>query len=226
MLPRVIVACDDGVVIGYGSWRLYGSTMHIVNIAVDRGYRSHGVGRALMGRMRAIAIQARCTRWFLNVKKDNTPARRLYEACGMAVMRESWAMTIDWAAARGLPTELADAAPLDDADVDQAAARFRQHRERLATMTSRPGYITTVLRQAGDLVGLAAFDPSFPGAYPFCVARPALCGALLSALALHADPKFDFVRVTIEDDRPLVDTLVGAGATVTFEILQLAADLV
>jgi len=71
--------------------------------------------------------------------------------------------------------------------------------------------------------GGVGFTRTFPGAATFCAERPELAGALLDACRQYADPKFAFIRVTVEGDRALADALVAMGAAVDFEILRMAA---
>ena len=227
MLPRVLLLCEDGATVGYASWRLYGPTAHVVHVVVDPGWRGRGGGRALLAAVRAAVVRAGCTRWYLNVKRDNAPALALYRRCGFAVERESWAMRIGWAEVDAIAAEGA-AAPCSPAPADDAAiaARFGLPPERLAMLRARPGTALVALREQGEIVAFAAFAPSYPGAYPFCAARPGLLRALLDACRAHADrERFDFVRVTVEGDAALERALAAAGAQVSFALFQMGASL-
>ena len=55
--------------------------------------------------------------------------------------------------------------------------------------------------------------------------RADLAGALLDALRRHADPRFDYVSVTVEGDRALAEQVLAMGAELTFELLRLSAAL-
>jgi GNAT superfamily N-acetyltransferase len=225
ILPRVIVACEADAVIGYASWRTYGPTAHVMNVVVDPAARCRGIGGVLMDGVRARSIASGCTRWYLNVKRDNLAALQLYARCGLVHELDSWSLQIAWA--RVPPPGGATAADTAQAaDAAAVAARFAVDRDRFEFMRGRPGYVLVALREAGELVGFAAFAPDFPGAYPFCATRPELGGALLDAMRSHADhTRFDFVRATIEGDPALKDALVALGAEVTLEILRLSAPL-
>jgi GNAT superfamily N-acetyltransferase len=225
LVPCMFVACEDGAVVGYTTWRRYGPTAHLVQLAVDPAVRGRRIGALLLEHVRVLAIASGCTRWYLNVKRDNAPALRLYERCGLRTALESWALRIAWA--RVPPwTGAAAAGPAEPAEAAAIAARFAMDRERVELSLSRPGYVGLALREAGEPVGFAGFDASFPGASPFCAARPELGRALLDALRPHADhARFDFVRMSIEGDPVLKDELVTLGAEVTIEMLRLAAEL-
>ncbi|HWO27126.1 MAG TPA: GNAT family N-acetyltransferase [Kofleriaceae bacterium] len=246
MLPRVIVACrggGDAEVVGYAHWRIYGPTAHVAHVVAAPDVRRLGVGRTLMEAVREAVTAEGCTRWYLNVKRDNAPARRLYEQHGMAVEHETWALRIAWAQIEGLAADsaAADGAAADSAAADGAAAvayapgpdedagiaaRFALDTGRLASLRARPGMVMLALREDGATAGCAAFDPRFPGAAVFCAARPGLARPLLDACRAHADPtRPSFIRLAVERDRALVDALVAAGAEITLEILQLGATL-
>ncbi len=231
MLPRVIAACLGEEVVGYAHWRVYGATAHVVHVVAAPHARRLGVGRALLDATRKAVIAEGCTRWYLNVKRDNAAARRLYEQYGMAVERKLWALQIGWARVDTLAADGGGAAaytpgPDDDAAI---AARFELDAGRLASLRARPGTVMLALRDGGELpayAAFAAFDPGFPGAAVFCAARPGLARPLLDACRAHADlTRFDFVRLVIDRDRALVDALVGAGAELTLELLQMGASL-
>ena len=72
--------------------------------------------------------------------------------------------------------------------------------------------------------GFASFDPDFPGAYPFRVARPGLARPLLVALRPHARPD-TIMQLVIEDDEPLYHRLLAVGAALRLEIAHLRGDL-
>jgi hypothetical protein len=82
-----------------------------------------------------------------------------------------------------------------------------------------------VLLRLDDAQGLARFDPSFPGAFPFRVRRPELARALLEAMRAHARAEFSYVGVVVEDDAALTELLRAAGAETRLEMLHLRGSL-
>jgi GNAT superfamily N-acetyltransferase len=221
IVPILRVACEGDAVIGYVTWRPYGELAHVIQLAVDPVHRGRRVGEELLRFAAGEARAAGCRRWYLNVKRDNTPALRLYERCGLAQELETWAMKIAWD--RVPRSDVIDelAGPGEDAAL---AARFGVPVERLASFRAR-GLKLVVAREGASAVALAPFDPAFPGAPVFCAARADLAGALLDALRRHADPRFDYVRVTVEGDRALAEQVRAMGAELTFELLRLSAAL-
>lgn len=225
MLPRVLLLCEGDETLGYAFWQVYGSTAHVVQVVVDPRVRGQGGGRVLLDAVRAAVTREACTRWYLNVKRDNVPALRLYERCGLRSEHAIWALRISWAqvdALAGVSNAVAcTSRPDDDAAI---AERFRLDRERLPLLRARPGTTLVALREEGAVVAFAAFDPAFPGAYPFRLARTQLARPLLDACRPHADlARFDFVRVNVEGDAPLKDTLCAVGAEISFALVQMGA---
>src|SRR5688572_15754371 len=191
------VACDDaGEVVGYITWRPYGALAHVVQVAVDREHRGRRIGERLLDRVREEARAAGCTRWYLNVKRDNAPALRLYERAGFAFELESVVMSLAWARLPRIDVRDELATPADDAAI---AARFRIPVERIATFRARGSFRMVIVRDdAAEIVAFAPFDPAFPGVPALSAARPELAHAVLEAVRRHADPAIDFVRITVE----------------------------
>jgi hypothetical protein len=62
-------------------------------------------------------------------------------------------------------------------------------------------------------LGVAVFEPKFPGAFPFRVDDLEALAPLFGAMRAHV-PRDDYVMLVVEDDPRLVTLLEGAGATV------------
>jgi ribosomal-protein-alanine N-acetyltransferase len=83
---RYIAALEDGL-IGYAGVALSPPTeAWINNIAVRRDRQRHGVGRALLEELLAIAGRAGIAITLLEVARDNVPAQRLYDEYGFEVI--------------------------------------------------------------------------------------------------------------------------------------------
>ena len=72
----------------------------------------------------------------------------------------------------------------------------------------------------GSAVGLAAFDPKFPGAFPFRVRDLDAVAPLLSAMRRHV-PTDQHVNLVAEDDPRLAELLISVGASLRDEILHM-----
>jgi hypothetical protein len=72
--------------------------------------------------------------------------------------------------------------------------------------------------------GLMRFSPDFPGAYPFCALDAAAARALLFD-AEQRVPHAPHYGLVVEGNEPLVQALLGAGATLRFRMLQMEGPL-
>lgn len=81
-----VIRTDEAPVAGFAAfWRVL-DEMHINNLAVEARWRGRGVGRALLrGVLRAAAAQG-IRRATLEVRRSNTPALRLYQGQGFAIV--------------------------------------------------------------------------------------------------------------------------------------------
>jgi GNAT superfamily N-acetyltransferase len=225
MLPRVAILEEDGEALGYTHWRLYGATTHVVHVVVDPRARGRRAGAALLEEVRRRAGEEGCTRWYLNVKKDNAAAIRLYERCGFAVELEGWAMSATWKQLATLPADTVVTAPRPLAPADDAAVatRFDLVPEHIALLRSRPGVVLLTLVERETPVAFAAFDPAYPGVYPLRLARPTLARPLFEAL--RPDARTPHVHVFVEGDRALHDGLTAAGAALEHATLRMGSPL-
>ena len=224
MVPSSLIAERARRVIGYSYYQLIGQTAHIRNVVVAPEARGAGAGAALMAAMRQRFAGGGISSWNLNVKPDNQPARRLYERCGMHAQFRSTALGLRWELLATIPGPSVAVA----ARVVQPAEDERFERTlgllpgELQSGRALPGRVIVGLVHSADStpVGVAVFNPAFPGAYPFRVAHPAYSAALLAGMRPHALPQHDSVGMFIENDDAAVAALVAAGATVRLEALH------
>ena len=66
----------------YGSFRLVLDEMHVMNVAVDPGFRRHGLARRLLAFAMARAARAGARRALLELRAGNREALALYESLG------------------------------------------------------------------------------------------------------------------------------------------------
>jgi hypothetical protein len=191
---------------------------------VDPAWRRHGAGRLMMLAAAGKLRRAGCRAWRLNVKEGNAPAIRLYESLGLRRVHTSAAMTIAWAATERLapcPTAVRTG-PIEPADDDVLERAFDLPAGQLDGMRRMPGQILLRLDAAsgvpGSALGLARFDPRFPGAYPFRLRDPSLARALFDALRPHRLPEHPYLKLLIEGDDGLIERLLAAGAETTLRI--------
>jgi GNAT superfamily N-acetyltransferase len=94
---RAVLAEWDGVPVGVAIYWFVWSTwrgrpvLHLEDLFVDDAQRKKGIGRALMQRLAAIAIERKCARLQWPVVKRDDPAMPFYESIGARVLWE-WPM--------------------------------------------------------------------------------------------------------------------------------------
>jgi GNAT superfamily N-acetyltransferase len=93
-LVRVTMAEWDGQSAGFALWFLNFSTwegrpgIYLEDLFVRQPFRGHGIGKALLQHLAAIAVREGWTRFVWNVLDWNTPAIEFYEAQGARMLKE------------------------------------------------------------------------------------------------------------------------------------------
>lgn len=226
MMPSTLFFESEGEVAAYAWTTTLADVGYVRHVVVAPSHRGKGHGRVVMETLRSSFQQAGCARWVLNVKPDNVPAIALYRGVGMAARYRSTAVKMEWDIVEKLPrstrevvSERVDAS--EDAALEGA---FGLPKGTLASSRAYPDRVVLRLRDTavpGDLrVGLASFDPHFPGSFPFRVGEPPLARALLEAIRPHALPRFSHVGAVIEDDDALTRLLLDHGAVARLEIVH------
>lgn len=205
-----------------------GELGYVVQLVVEASARRQGLGRRMMEAAAAHFRARGCTRWGLNVKRDNTGALALYGALGMRPLREAVSLSVSppqlWAlppAPPGLqvvPVVEADWAPLTEA--------FRMMPEKLARFSKRASHQLLRLAQphAPEPMRLGMMDLRQGGVlFPFFAASPGHARALLEDAFRRSNA--EQLSVSVTDDAPLAQLLRSAGAEVIMETLQLQGPL-
>jgi ribosomal protein S18 acetylase RimI-like enzyme len=223
--PEALMLREEDVVVGYLWARPRGDRMHIVHVISDPAHRGRGVGRALMEAAAERCLAAGFLWWMLNVKPGNVPALALYERCGMRVVHASVSMRIAWAhVARIAPSRGITARPLAPADDRRFEDALDLFRGELANFRAQ-GRILVGADDAERAVGVAAFDPGYPGAGLFRVRGPEPARALLEGIQRHALPDHDHLHVLVEGDPSLEATLATAGADAVMRMLRMEGEI-
>ncbi|MBI5432762.1 MAG: GNAT family N-acetyltransferase [Planctomycetes bacterium] len=231
MAPTSFFLERDGVPVGYAWYELFGGDGYVRHVVADPSVRRAGVGRALMRELARRFRAAGCSRWRLNVKSENSAAITLYRACGMEVEYPTAVLRLPWSSLASLPRpantiEARDAAPDRDARLEAA---FGLPSGRLASARTLAGARVLELVDHHDAsnpkVGVACFDPAFPGCFPFKVARPEFARALLAELRASSPSEVPWIQLVVEDDVPLAKLFVARGGTLLFEVLHFSGEL-
>ncbi len=220
VMPSALFLEEEGggAPLGYVFTRVSGTHGWVVQVVVAPEARGKGIGKLVMKAAAQRLRASGCLTWSLNVKVDNPPAIALYRGVGMRVAYDSTAFDLAWDRVARLPREAGRVAvePLDDRDHAALEARFGIPAGRLAEVKARPRNVSLRVVDPADpraALGFAGFDPAFPGAYPFRMARPTLAAPLLEALRPHAQPGDAHLRLLVEDDPALAAALREAGAS-------------
>ena len=224
IMPQTILAARDGEPVGYCYAEAFAEDGYIRHLVVDPAARGGGVGRALIEAMQQSMREAGCRRWRLNVKPDNVPAVSLYRAMGMAIQHECASMRFRWSLQDRFPSPSGTLAVVEpDAELlATLEGRFDLPRGQLVAAAAQP---TTHLRAvvADRPVGMAAFDVSFPGAFPFHAESIDVAATLLHGLRpLAREPH---MGVVVEGFEALEVALRDAGARVAFRFAHMRGPL-
>lgn len=93
-LVKVVMADWEGQPAGFALWFLNFSTwegkpgIYLEDLFVRPAFRGHGIGKALLQHLAALAVQEGWTRFAWQVLDWNTPSIEFYEAHGAKVLRE------------------------------------------------------------------------------------------------------------------------------------------
>jgi len=212
--PTTFIAERDGRVVGLLFYVVLGDIGYVRNIISDPSLRRQGIGRALMNEAVLRFRRAGATTCVLNVFPDNEAAVRLYESFGLSRVHISHALKLKWdlvkrSESAGLRARAIE--PADDARVEPA---MKMMAGQLAEARKNGRTLLLLERDDGGIEGATSFDPNFPGAYPFRMAKPDHAFVLLDALRPFAKPEHDMLNVVVEGDQALADALLAAGATV------------
>ena len=232
MGPQTLVIEDDHAnVVAYVYFQVLADTGYIRHVVVHPDHRGRGLGLRLLASVAERLRAAGCAAWCLNVKPDNAAAIALYHRVGMRTAHSSAAVRFTWDLVDRLPNcDLSlTTCPIDPADDAALERAMDLPSGQLANLRRVPTRIDLRLHDPTNprdlALGLASFDPTFPGAFPFRVARPALARPLLAGMRTHALPDVDHVQIVIEGDEPLLALLVAHGARVHMSFLHLRGRL-
>lgn len=88
----------------YSTWK--GRSMHLEDLFVRPRFRGHGIGKALLTKVAAVAVERGCARFFWHVLDWNTPALDFYQSLGAVPLSDWTRMEISGEALRALATEV------------------------------------------------------------------------------------------------------------------------
>ncbi|MEZ4393623.1 MAG: GNAT family N-acetyltransferase [Polyangiales bacterium] len=216
---QTLLAERDGVIEGYVFGQSLRGVGYVRHLVTEESARGRGVGRALMESIAERFREAGCARWCLNVKPDNAPALGLYTSLGLREAHRGVSLRVAWTELARLPPPPAGlvARPALEADDLALESAWDLTPGQLAYSRAHRWVVLCL----DDAAGVACFNPSFPGAFPFRARDLGCASALLRAMRAHALPDFYFVRVNVEADEALRAALEALGAEVMLEVMHL-----
>lgn len=217
--PATLVAERGGEPVGVCTFFVLQGSGHIRALMVDPKARRVGAGRALLEEVASQLRAAGCTKWTLNVKPQNVAAIGLYVSLGFERDYSAQALRLPWEVMEklpaGPPVSAREVTPADDAALERL---FALSPGQLAGMRKAKRLLLTLVDEAGELIALSAYDPAYPGAFPFRVKEPRLARALLEAMKPHALPGAEWTGVVVENDEALSKLLCSHGASLRMDI--------
>ncbi len=224
LVSGTLVSEQQGRVDGYVYFQTIGRIGYVRNLVVAPDARGRGLGGALMRAASASLRASGVREWHLNVKTENASAIHLYERLGMIAEHRSTALRLAWKRVPDLPGEPATVLPVAKAEDHDVECSLGLLIGQIAMARRHTSHVLTQLRDdALEPVGFAAFDPAFPGARIFRVARPALAGTLLGALRPHA--RHEELALVLDDDDATTRLLIANGAHVRLQLLHYSGSL-
>lgn len=219
--PEAIFVREGIRVAGYVWARARGDSLHVVHVVVDPAFRRRGVGQLLMRTAAAHGRSLGLDRWMLHVKPENHAARALYTSCGMQDAMQSVSMRATWAQLARVEGPRAHAGPLDLAHDAQFESALGLSPGEIAAARSLPGRSLFGATDDSGPVGIAAFDPGFPGISPIRVRAPRHARALFDAARPPHAADTDHLHVFVEGSPDLEAALAAVGAEPTMRVLRM-----
>ena len=227
MAETTLVAVGEaGEALGYSFYQPMQSAAYVRHVVTAPEARRRGVARALLEAVATRARESGCESWCLNVEPRNAAARALYEGLGFELVYHSQVQRFAWALLEHHHPPLEEHAWLIDPSADEAVEKAMRLEAGQLALGRAAGRVLMMLEDPDkEVVGMAQFDPAFPGAYPFRVARPELALDLLHALRSHARTGDPWLQLCIEGQPEVAALLRERGAEVRFDMMHLRGSL-
>jgi len=208
-----------------------GDLGYVGQLVVAPAARGQGLGRRMMTHVAEHLRAQGCTRWTLNVKRDNVPALALYTSLGMQRVREAATLRVtreQVAALPSSPTEVSVVSLLLE-DCAALTAAFGMMPGKLERFATRASHQLLGLVDAGmpsrPWLGMMDLRASGPVLFPFFAKSPAHARTLLEDAFLRVGDGVSSMNVVVTDDALLARLLREAGAETRLETLELRGPL-
>jgi len=220
--PSTAFLVHEGRDAGYAHWELCGECVYLRHVVVDPTLRGRGLGRELMLRLAALLRAQGAREWRLNVMASNEVAIALYRSLDLRAIHTTVVLRLDWSEVARLPHLSSNSIEADPRFDAANEADFGLMQGQLARARERQGVrIFAAMNGDAKCMGLAAFDPRFPGAFPFRCKSPEYARGLIDAMRERYDGAKPWVQLVVEDNVSLVLALEVAGAARVHDIVHM-----
>lgn len=225
-VPVTVFLMDGDREVGYAAFELSADNAHVRHVVIDPTQRRRGLGRRLMLELAALLRRSGARAWRLNVFNNNHVAIDLYSSLGMNAIYSTAVLRLAWEDVCRLPHEPSTSieAPreLDGANETE----FGLMQGQLARAREKLGVrIVAALAANGKCVGIAVFDPSFPGSFPLRCKSPEYARTLIEALRARYDGPASYLQLVIEDAALVARVLESSGAVRTHDIVHMRGQI-
>ncbi|QDF02658.1 GNAT family N-acetyltransferase [Myxococcus xanthus] len=216
----------------YSVMKALGDFGFVLQLVVAPSARGQGLGRQMMSHLANHLRAQGCTRWGLNVKRDNVPALALYTSLGMRPAREATTLRVTRAHLAALPPASPDGAvvPVSLEDCGALTEAFGMIPGKLAGFAASDSHrllgLVDPQTPARRWLGMMDLRASMPLLYPFFAVSPAHARTLLEDAFARLGESVSSLNVSVTDDAPLVHLLSEAGAQTRLDTLELRGPLV
>jgi GNAT superfamily N-acetyltransferase len=187
-MPDTIILELDGIVSAYARAQTLENVGYVRHLVVAPQARRRGMGRLAMETIATRLREAECREWCLNVMEDNRAAIALYRSFGMEVAYRTIVLRLPWNRLDGLPPPepATTVAPVEAAEDAALEAALDLPEGLLTSLRPLEDQVLLGVRIRGDFVGVARFDPEYPGCYPFRARSASDARALLRPIGFSS----------------------------------------
>ncbi len=230
LAPRALLAEGPLGVAAYAVAESLGAFGYVGQLVVAPSARGQGLGRTMMAHLAEHLRAQGCSRWGLNVKRDNVPALALYASFGMRPVREATTLRVTRAHLAALPTASPEGrlVPVAPEDCGALTEAFRMMPGKLAGFVRRASHqlLGLIDTRAPGRPWLGLMDlRAGPTLFPFFAVSPAHARTLLEDAFRRVGEGVSSLNVALTDDAPLVRLLRDAGAETRLETFELQGPL-
>jgi GNAT superfamily N-acetyltransferase len=231
LMPKTLFLEERSRPVGYAVIDPQKPTSYLRQLAVRQEEQRRGLATELMLRLAERAWKGGARSWCLNVVCRNDAAIALYRKMGMTPRYATAVFRLrpeQIARLQGPDRSVLVRTLLREEDAaTEAAWNLNPGLLAEARMVERRLFfcLTDPAAAHDKRIGMAIFDPAFPGAFPFRVAAPALARPLLERLWSLVPEGKSWLQLVVEDDTALATACRDADAEQILDLLHLKGPL-